>query len=218
MRPHVPGAAAPPTGTLALSVLGRGRDLGVCNPYPLEWPMPPVAVVRGKKCSCAAHGPVRPSLHAGCLEARCPGVPDQAADALGAVPHQGLQSRAQVWRVCALATTFLLSVVLGNVALRWIPVSFAQVGRRPPGVAGSHTGPPDCLQLMHHTRRTASLTSDGCEGILERWWSPPGKAVRCWPPSMCRTDGNCMSSAQICVCTTLTVRSPSSGGCKISGV
>lgn len=54
-------------------------------------------------------------------------MPVQAADAAGLVRHQPIQSRAQLCKVSALASTFLLSVVLGNVALRFIPVSFAQV-------------------------------------------------------------------------------------------
>ena len=46
------------------------------------------------------------------------------------VRHQALPARAQVWKVSLLATIFLLSVVLGNVSLRFIPVSFAQAGCR----------------------------------------------------------------------------------------
>ena len=53
----------------------------------------------------------------------------QAADAMGLVRHQALQSRQQLAKVSVLASAFLLSVVLGNVALRYIPVSFSQVGR-----------------------------------------------------------------------------------------
>ena len=71
-------------------------------------------------------------------------VPDQAANAVGAVPHQALQSRAQGWKVAALATAFLLSVVLGNVALRWIPVSFAQVSER-----AAWAPPPDEPVSVH---------------------------------------------------------------------
>ncbi len=51
----------------------------------------------------------------------------QAANASGFVRVQPLQSRVQFYKVSTLATTFLLSVVLGNVALRYIPVSFSQV-------------------------------------------------------------------------------------------
>ncbi|EIE27219.1 TPT-domain-containing protein [Coccomyxa subellipsoidea C-169] len=49
-----------------------------------------------------------------------------AANASGFVRVQPLQSRVQFYKVSTLATTFLLSVVLGNVALRYIPVSFSQ--------------------------------------------------------------------------------------------
>ncbi|KAK9907658.1 hypothetical protein WJX75_007760 [Coccomyxa subellipsoidea] len=53
-------------------------------------------------------------------------VLSQAANASGLVRVQPLQSRQQFYKVSTLATTFLLSVVLGNVALRYIPVSFSQ--------------------------------------------------------------------------------------------
>lgn len=48
-------------------------------------------------------------------------------DASGVVKHQPLQSKQQLMKVSVLASAFLLSVVLGNVALRYIPVSFSQV-------------------------------------------------------------------------------------------
>ena len=38
-----------------------------------------------------------------------------------------MRSRQQLVKVSVLATAFLLAVVLGNVSLRYIPVSFAQV-------------------------------------------------------------------------------------------
>ncbi|CAL8462871.1 g2405 [Coccomyxa elongata] len=50
----------------------------------------------------------------------------QATHASGIVKLQPLQSRRQFLKVSTLATTFLLSVVLGNVSLRYIPVSFSQ--------------------------------------------------------------------------------------------
>ncbi len=53
----------------------------------------------------------------------------QATDAMGLVRHQALQSRQQLAKVSVLASAFLLSVVLGNVALRYIPVSFSQVSQ-----------------------------------------------------------------------------------------
>ena len=43
------------------------------------------------------------------------------------VPRQYIQSRMQLLKVIVLASVFCLSVVLGNVSLRFIPVSFNQV-------------------------------------------------------------------------------------------
>lgn len=51
----------------------------------------------------------------------------QAADAMGVVRRQPVQSWRHFWKVATLSTAFLLSVVLGNVALRYIHVSFSQV-------------------------------------------------------------------------------------------
>ena len=51
----------------------------------------------------------------------------QVADVSGRVRHQPLQSGQQLVKVAVLASAFLLSVVLGNVSLRFIPVSFSQV-------------------------------------------------------------------------------------------
>ena len=55
----------------------------------------------------------------------------QVTDAMGLVRHQPLQSRQQLAKVSVLASAFLLSVALGNVALRYIPVSFSQVNPCP---------------------------------------------------------------------------------------
>lgn len=46
---------------------------------------------------------------------------------VGMVPKQEINSMKQFWKVAILACTFCLSVVLGNVSLRYIPVSFNQV-------------------------------------------------------------------------------------------
>lgn len=51
----------------------------------------------------------------------------QVASASGCVRHQSVRSRQQLVKVSVLASAFLLAVVLGNVSLRYIPVSFAQV-------------------------------------------------------------------------------------------
>ena len=52
------------------------------------------------------------------------------ASALRIVPPQPVKSPEQFRKIAALAVVFCLSVVLGNVALRFIPVSFSQVGTR----------------------------------------------------------------------------------------
>ena len=44
------------------------------------------------------------------------------------VPKKSVQSSKQLMKVALLAAVFAMSVVLGNVSLRFIPVSFSQVG------------------------------------------------------------------------------------------
>ena len=46
---------------------------------------------------------------------------------LNVVPRQYIQSRWQLLKITILASVFCTSVVLGNVSLRFIPVSFNQV-------------------------------------------------------------------------------------------
>ena len=46
--------------------------------------------------------------------------------AVGLVANQPIKSRQQLYKIVVLAAVFCLSVVLGNVALRFIPVSFSQ--------------------------------------------------------------------------------------------
>ena len=58
----------------------------------------------------------------------------QVAAVSGLVRHQPLQSGQQLMKVAVLASAFLLSVVLGNVSLRFIPVSFSQVQLLPPAL------------------------------------------------------------------------------------
>lgn len=41
-------------------------------------------------------------------------------------PIKPLRSRKQLWKVCILATIFCLTIVLGNLSLKYIPVSFNQ--------------------------------------------------------------------------------------------
>ena len=53
-------------------------------------------------------------------------------EATGVVRRQPVKSRTQALKIAALSLAFLLSVVLGNVALRFIPVSFSQVGELTP--------------------------------------------------------------------------------------
>ena len=48
-------------------------------------------------------------------------------ESLGWVKKQPIRSRTQAAKIAGLSIAFLLSVVLGNVALKFIPVSFSQV-------------------------------------------------------------------------------------------
>lgn len=43
------------------------------------------------------------------------------------VPKKSIQSGRQLVKIAVLATVFALSVVLGNISLKFIPVSFSQV-------------------------------------------------------------------------------------------
>jgi hypothetical protein len=49
----------------------------------------------------------------------------------GAVPHTPIKSREQMMKVIALALVFCLSIVLANLSLRFIPVSFNQARYSP---------------------------------------------------------------------------------------
>jgi hypothetical protein len=41
-------------------------------------------------------------------------------------PVKPLKSKRQVWKVCLLATLFCITIVLGNMSLKYIPISFNQ--------------------------------------------------------------------------------------------
>lgn len=41
-------------------------------------------------------------------------------------PIKPLKSKKQLWKVCLLATIFCITIVLGNLSLKYIPVSFNQ--------------------------------------------------------------------------------------------
>lgn len=41
-------------------------------------------------------------------------------------PIRPLRSRRQLWKICLLATIFCITIVLGNLSLKYIPVSFSQ--------------------------------------------------------------------------------------------
>ncbi|GBF98555.1 sugar phosphate phosphate translocator-like [Raphidocelis subcapitata] len=44
----------------------------------------------------------------------------------GSFPIRPLRSRRQLWKVCLLATIFCITIVLGNMSLKYIAVSFSQ--------------------------------------------------------------------------------------------
>lgn len=41
-------------------------------------------------------------------------------------PIKPLRSKKQMWKVCLLSSIFCLTIVLGNLSLKYIPVSFNQ--------------------------------------------------------------------------------------------
>lgn len=41
-------------------------------------------------------------------------------------PIKPLKSKKQLWKICLLATIFCITIVLGNLSLKYIPVSFNQ--------------------------------------------------------------------------------------------
>eukprot|EP00879_Flechtneria_rotunda_P026143 GHRR01027849.1.p2 GENE.GHRR01027849.1~~GHRR01027849.1.p2 ORF type:complete len:120 (-),score=6.42 GHRR01027849.1:179-538(-) len=41
-------------------------------------------------------------------------------------PIKPLKSKRQLWKICLLATIFCITIVLGNLSLKYIPVSFNQ--------------------------------------------------------------------------------------------
>lgn len=41
-------------------------------------------------------------------------------------PIKPLKHKKQMWKICLLATIFCLTIVLGNLSLKYIPVSFNQ--------------------------------------------------------------------------------------------
>jgi hypothetical protein len=53
-----------------------------------------------------------------------------AAEAAGIVQPQTIKTSSQFRKIVAQSTAFLVSVALGNVSLRYIPVSFFQVHPR----------------------------------------------------------------------------------------
>ena len=58
---------------------------------------------------------------------QCQGVMLQAGHYGGLIRPAPVQSRRHLIKITVLAAAFLLSVVLNNVALRFIPVSFVEV-------------------------------------------------------------------------------------------
>ena len=54
----------------------------------------------------------------------------------------------QGMKIAVLSVAFLLSVVLGNVALKFIPVSFSQACPHPPPLTQHHIGSGACLVAL----------------------------------------------------------------------
>ncbi len=76
-----------------------------------------------------------------------------AAAALGgAFPRQPVKSRSQAYKVSVLATVFCFTVALGNISLRYIPVSFNQaIGATTPAFTALLT------VLMAHQRELPAV-------------------------------------------------------------
>lgn len=71
-----------------------------------------------------------------------------------------MRSRQQLLKVSVLASAFLLAVVLGNVSLRYIPVSFAQVTRLCPVAS---------LMCFHVRAHLHQALYNASEGIKAAW-------------------------------------------------
>ena len=71
-------------------------------------------------------GLLKHSANPGCHMVACASW-GHIASALHLVPQQRVHSRWQLVKIAVLASVFCLTVVMGNISLRYIPVSFNQV-------------------------------------------------------------------------------------------
>lgn len=71
------------------------------------------------------------------------------------VPRRSIQSTQQLAKIAVLATVFVLSVVLGNISLKYIPVSFSQVC----------TSFPMPKLVLEWQKGFQALVSAGCLGM-----------------------------------------------------
>lgn len=84
----------------------------------------------------------------------------------GAFPRQFVKSRAQLYKISLLGAVFCVTVALGNVSLRYIPVSFNQaIGATTPAFTALLT------VLMAHKRETPVRWE---RGLLRAWVGPGG--------------------------------------------
>ncbi len=109
----------------------------------------------------------------------------------GLVPSQPVRSPEQFRKIAALACVFCLSVVLGNVALRFIPVSFSQAPPFPPThpTPSCNTSGPNASCVCLRAGAMA-VTGADCRVLPTSISEPPVKAgfffrqlaKRQWPP------------------------------------
>lgn len=179
------------------------RPLGLCAAVPCRYASNTGLLILNKWL-LSSYGFRRPVFLTLCHMLAC-SVAGYGVHATGFVPSQPVRSPEQFRKIAALACVFCLSVVLGNVALRFIPVSFSQVplnlllfAPRTAPVKAMFDGLKilSCAPVCGCSSSSSSQSSD-CRMAL--MWKPAGKPVRQGCVGCCdATTKADFKSAQLC--------------------